>query len=164
MKKIAIFLSAAALLLMAGGCGLASSETGAQPAARPPATSEKAVQKETNPKMRINVTANGKVIVYQLNSSRAAKELYAQLPLTAEVKNFSNNEKVFYPPKKLNTADTPLADAGKDTLAYYAPWGDVVLFYAPFGKGSGLYALGEAVSGKELVEALSGTVEIAAAN
>jgi hypothetical protein len=32
-----------------------------------------------------------------------------------------------------------LADARTGTLAYYAPWGDVVMFYKEFGTASGLY-------------------------
>jgi hypothetical protein len=111
--------------------------------------------------MRINVTANGNTIVFQLNDSLAAKDLYAQLPLRIEVENHSNNEKIFYPPKKLGTANTPLVIAAQiGTLAYYAPWGDVVLFYGRFGSAAGLYELGHAVQGAEHIKALSGSIEI----
>lgn len=110
--------------------------------------------------MRISVTSSGKTVIFELNNSQAAKELYGQLPLTVEVENFSTNEKVFYPPQKLNTKDAPMADAGKGTLAYYSPWADVVMFYAHFGRGGSLYELGQAVSGADLIESLSGTIEI----
>ena len=86
--------------------------------------------------------------------------LYAQLPLSMEVENFSTNEKVFYPPQKLNTQNTPLANADIGTLAYYSPWGDVVMFYDYFGKGGQLYELGLAISGQESIELLSGTIVI----
>lgn len=36
------------------------------------------------------------------------------------------------------------------------------MFYDYFGRGSSLYELGEAVSGEDLIESLSGTIEIAA--
>lgn len=110
--------------------------------------------------MQISVNANGKITVFQLNDSAAAKELYDQLPLTVEVENYSTNEKIFYPPKKLATSDTPPADARRGTLAYYAPWGDVVMFYADFGKASGLYELGHAVSGMEHIKEFSGMIKI----
>lgn len=48
------------------------------------------------------------------------------------------------------------------TLAYYEPWADVVMYYAPFGQGSGLYELGRAVSGRENIEKLSGAITITA--
>ena len=90
---------------------------------------EKVPKTEENKPMKIQVQAGEHVIVYALNNSRAAKELYAQLPLRTTVENFSTNEKVFYPPQKLSIAGAPFVDAQKGTLAYYAPWGDVVMFY-----------------------------------
>ncbi len=111
--------------------------------------------------MRIQVqTEKKKITVFQLNDSEAAKELYAQLPLTIKVEDYSSNEKIFYPPKKLATANTPLADAKAGTLAYFAPWGNVVMFYDRFGSYKGLYALGEAVAGGEYIKQVSGTIKV----
>jgi hypothetical protein len=110
--------------------------------------------------MKINVKANSNIIVFKLNNSPAANELYAQLPLSITVENYSNNEKIFYPPKKLNTTNTPQADARAGTLAYYAPWGDVVMFYGSFGSAAGLYELGHAISGSEYIQGMSGTIQI----
>ena len=110
--------------------------------------------------MKINVKADGNTTVFELNNSPAAKELYSQLPLSITVENYSNNEKIFYPSKKLDTTDTPLADARAGTLAYYAPWGDVVMFYGRFGSAPGLYELGHAVSGSEYIQGMSGTIRV----
>jgi hypothetical protein len=110
--------------------------------------------------IKLHVKANGKTTVFELNNSPAAKDLYAQLPLSIKVENYSNNEKIFYPPKKLNTTDTPKADAKAGTLAYYAPWGDVVMFYGSFGSAAGLHELGHAVSGSDYIQGMTGTIEI----
>ncbi len=110
--------------------------------------------------MKITIFANGNATTFQLNDSQAAKDLYNQLPLKIEVENYSNNEKIFYPPKKLATGNTPPANAKTGTLAYYAPWGDVVMFYKDFGTASGLYELGNAISGIKNIEKMSGTIEI----
>ncbi|MFX1240692.1 MAG: cyclophilin-like fold protein [Promethearchaeota archaeon] len=110
--------------------------------------------------MQINVQYNSYTIVYELNNSQAAKELYEQLPLTITVEDFGNNEKIFYPPKKLDTTGTPLANAQFGTLAYYAPWGDVVMFYDDFGSASGLYELGNVISGGEYIKNMSGRIQI----
>lgn len=110
--------------------------------------------------MKIRVKSNGKTTVFELNNSSAARDLYAQLPMTIKVENYSNDEKIFYPPKKLNTSDTPKADARVGTLAYYAPWGDVVMFYGDFGSAAGLYELGRAVSGGENIRKMSGDIRI----
>ena len=119
---------------------------------------------ETKTAMKIRVVANGKTTVFELNNSPAARDLYAQLPLSITVENYGNNEKIFYPPKKLNTNDTPRADARAGTLAYYAPWGDVVMFYGSFGSAKGLYELGHAVSGSEYIQRMSGTIRIEKGN
>lgn len=110
--------------------------------------------------MNIHVKANGKTTVFELNTSPAARDLYAQLPLHINVEDYSDNEKIFYPPKKLNTADTPKANAKAGTLAYYAPWGDVVMFYKDFGSAAGLYELGHAIAGSEHIPEMSGTIQI----
>lgn len=111
--------------------------------------------------MHMTVIANGDTIVFQLNDSQAARDLYAQLPLSVEVENYSTNEKIFYPPNKLDTSGTPLAsNVQPGTLAYYAPWGDVVMFYGSFGSAAGLYELGHAVQGGEHIRGLSGMIRI----
>lgn len=110
--------------------------------------------------MRIRVISNGNTTVFELNNSQASQELYAQLPLSIKVENFGNNEKIFYLPHKLSTNNTPVANAKNGTLAYYAPWGNVVMFYKDFGKASGLYELGEVVLGIEHIKNLFGTIEI----
>lgn len=115
-------------------------------------------------KMKISIYSNGTNIIFELNNSTASKDLYDQLPLTIEVENFSNNEKIFYPPKKLSTNNTPLANAKNGTLAYYAPWGDVVMFYKDFGSASGLYDLGNIVNGIEYIKDISGTIKIEKVN
>ncbi|MDK2825882.1 MAG: hypothetical protein PWQ44_1059 [Methanolobus sp.] len=117
-------------------------------------------QEEEETKMIISVQANGNTTIFELNDGNAAKELYEQLPLTIDVEDFSNNEKIFYPPKKLGTTNTPMANAKAGTLAYYAPWGDVVMFYDKFGSAGGLYELGNVVSGGEYIKNMSGTILI----
>lgn len=115
---------------------------------------------EKDATMKICVKANGMTTVFELNNSPAARDLYYQLPLSIKIEDYSDNEKIFYPPRKLNKADTPTADAKAGTLAYYAPWGDVVMFYKDFGSASGLYELGHAISGSQNIPKMSGTIQI----
>lgn len=110
--------------------------------------------------MKISVNSNGNITVFELNNSSASKELYAQLPFSIKVENFGNNEKIFYPPEKLSISNTPTANAKNGTLAYYAPWGDVVMFYKDFGSAGGLYELGKVILGAEYIKNMSGTIEV----
>ncbi len=109
---------------------------------------------------QIQVQFDGGTVVYELNGSAAADSLLAQLPLTLAVEDYSTNEKIFYPPQALDTTDAPLAEGGAGTLAYYAPWGDVVLFYDRFGANASLYELGQAVSGADRIGQMSGTITV----
>ena len=111
--------------------------------------------------MQISVSDGNNTIIYELNDSTAASNLYRQLPLTTEVENFSSNEKIFYPSSDLNTDDTELATkGGRGVLAYYAPWADVVMFYDTFSSANGLYELGRAIEGSNQIENLSGKITI----
>ncbi|MGD8445609.1 MAG: cyclophilin-like fold protein [Desulfobacterales bacterium] len=46
---------------------------------------------ETMTAMQISVKANGKTTVFELNNSPAARDLYAQLPLSIKVENYSDS-------------------------------------------------------------------------
>lgn len=162
MKKKCLAVLVMFAVLTVSGCG-ESVGTEPEPEQGNELTAESEPEQELKMKettMKISVKSADYEIIYELNNSQAARELYEQLPLTLEVEDFSTNEKTFYPPKELDTSDAPMADADRGTLAYYAPWADVVMFYDYFGKGGGLYELGEAVSGEEDIERLSGEIEI----
>ena len=120
-----------------------------------PADGEQAVAQR-----QISVRFGDNTAVYALNDSNAADSLYAMLPLTVEIQDYSDNEKIFYPEQGLDTSDTPLAQGGAGTLAYYEPWGDVVFFYDDYSENPSLFELGQAVSGGELVSGMTGTVVI----
>ena len=111
---------------------------------------------------QITVTWDENQILCELNDSPAAHSLLAQLPMTIEVEDYSTNEKIFYPSTPLETVDSPLAQAGAGTLAYYEPWGDVVFFYGDYNENPGLFELGQVVSGAELIAQMSGTITIEA--
>ena len=76
-----------------------------------------------------------------------ARGLVGQLPLTLDVEPFGSNEQTFYPPEALDCSDAPLAEGGAGVLAYYEPWGDVVMFYDGFSGNGSLYELGRATAG-----------------
>lgn len=125
----------------------------------PPGSRVDEEEKEEEENMKILVKSDEYEIIYELNDSRAAEELYAQLPLTTEVEPFSSNEMTFYP-EKLSTEDTPLSGGEPGSLSYYEPWGDVVMFYAPCAPNNSLYELGTVISGEEFIERLSGTITV----
>lgn len=164
MTRFPVFLYAM-LMIPTTACGNAAS------APEPPAPQESAPQaaeQDANESMQpepavgrqIQIAFGENTLVYELNDSQAAADLYDQLPLTLEIEDYSTNEKIFYPPEALDTTDAPQAEGGAGVLAYYEPWGDVVLFYDDFSMNGSLYALGQIASGSEQIRELTGTVTI----
>lgn len=152
----------AAGLGIAGADSAGGAENTAEEAGAGSAVSEQpAAQAEAAAADRLAVRCGDIEVIYELNDSPAAASLAAQLPLTLEVEDYSTNEKIFYPPQELDTSDTPAAEGGAGTLAYYAPWGDVVMFYGDYSANSSLYELGEAVSGADQISRMSGSIEVA---
>lgn len=161
MKRILRYMMAylTVLAVLLPGCAGAQDEKG-EPSIQSGNEVVSDLDSYGNTGLQIRVETDSESIVFVLNDSLAAKSFYDQLPLTLPVENYSTNEKIFYPPEELDVSDAPPAEGPAGTLAYYAPWGDVVLFYAPCQNAGGLYQLGEAVSGTEQIENLSGEIRI----
>ncbi len=145
MKKIFCLFILCFMVFTLAACG--NSDTAAQDAEPPEQTGEasggetSAVDGEQNGSTGrlIAVQFEENTVVYQLNDGTAADSLFAQLPFTVEIEDYSTNEKIFYPPCELDTSDSPLATEGAGTLAYYEPWGDVVFFYGGYNENPYLY-------------------------
>ncbi len=182
MNQIGMW-AAAVLGICAAGCGgmgawenVSAAETAkaaemaetAKPAEQIPSQAESESASEEGAEggeetvMKLSVASSEYEVIFELNGSGAARQLYGQLPLTVEAQPFSSNEITFYPPERLDTENTPLSGGETGSLAYYAPWGDVVLFYAPCSPNGSLYGLGMAVSGGENISRLAGTLTVSA--
>ena len=110
--------------------------------------------------LKIKVVANGKEIVFALNDTSVSRSFYAQLPLTVAVENYSNNEKIFQPPKKLDCSKVQEGACPVGTIAYFSPWNNVCLYYGDMSRYPGLYVMGKAVSGTEQIRNITGKVKI----
>ncbi|SKA11467.1 hypothetical protein SAMN02745152_02219 [Treponema berlinense] len=110
--------------------------------------------------MKISVSDGKNKIVYELNASGQSKSLYSQLPIKVQIENYSTNEKIFYPKEKIPLKNGIEGSGDSGTLAYFSPWGNIVLFYGKFSEYPGLFILGKAVSGAENIKNLSGIVSV----
>jgi hypothetical protein len=103
--------------------------------------------------MNIRLTINGKAINANLITNATAKDFLSLLPMTVTLDDYAATEKITYLPRKLSTADAPAgSDPSVGDLAYYAPWGNLAIFYRDSGYAKGLVPLGRIDSG---IEALS---------
>ena len=103
--------------------------------------------------MKIRLTINGKSMTATLDDNPAARDFLALLPITLKLEDYASTEKVAYLPRKLSTQGAPAGiDPDVGDIAYYAPWGNLAIFYRDFGYSTGLVRLGRFDAG---VEALS---------
>ena len=161
MKKIFLLLSLLLMTFSLTACNAQVEPTQDNTTANTNVkTTTETTSTSTQTKIIKLTTTNNQTIEIELNNSPSANDLYNQLPLSIDLEDYSTNEKIFYPPNKLNTESTPKATPKIGTLAYYEPWGDVVIFYDDFHANNDLYELGHVISGEDIVSELSGIVTI----
>lgn len=95
----------------------------------------------------LRLTINGNVLSATLEDSPAARDFRAMLPLTLKIRDFNGTEKISDLPGRLSEKDAPegvTPEAGD--LTYYAPWGNLAVFYRDFSWSRGLIRLGHVTS------------------
>ena len=88
--------------------------------------------------MKIRITVNGQALVGSLDDTAAARDFASQLPMSLTLEDYAATEKINYLPVKLSTADAPRGmDPAVGDITYYAPWGNLAIFYrdAPYAAG-----------------------------
>lgn len=104
----------------------------------------------SNEEARIKLSFNDNEVYVRLNNSKASNDFLSMLPLTLEFEDFNNTEKIAYLPRSLTTEDAPSGYTPKaGDFSYYAPWGNLSIFYKDFRYSDSLVKLGEFESGIE---------------
>ena len=93
--------------------------------------------------MRIEISISGQLFTATLGGGAASHDLVSQLPLTVEMVDHGGVEKTGPLPSPLSLDGQPAgADPGVGDLGYYAPGGDVVLYYGDQSYFTGIVVLG----------------------
>jgi len=109
------------------------------------------VAAQTRPIMKIRIAFNARAVTATLAESPAAREFFAQLPLTLSLKDYAATEKIAYLPRKLRAIEGGNAGLTPEPgdIAYYAPWGNLAIFYKGADHAQGLVKLGHVHEGAE---------------
>jgi hypothetical protein len=95
-----------------------------------------------------------------LLDNATARDFLSLLPMTLTLEDYNSTEKIGYPPRKLSTAGAPAGiDPSVGDIAYYAPWGNLAIFYKNFEYSKGLIGLGRVTSGIEALN-VPGSVKV----
>lgn len=78
-----------------------------------------------------------------LEDNPSAHDLVSMLPLDLKIADYATNEKIAYLPRKLTEEGAGrFGNEAVGDLCYYAPWGNLAMFHAPYRWSRGLIRLG----------------------
>jgi hypothetical protein len=114
--------------------------------------------------MKIRIDLEGTAITATLVDNETSRDFVFLPPLSLTLTDYAGTEKISDLPRRLSTEGAP---DGSDPLvgdiAYYAPWGNLAIFYRDFGYSRGLVQLGKIDSGLEVLsgsDPLTVTIEL----
>lgn len=111
--------------------------------------------------MNIRLTVDGRVVNATLNDNPSARDFATLLPLTLDLSDFHGTERISDLPRRLTTAGAPdSAEPKAGDVAFYAPWGNLAIYYRDAPRASGVVVLGRLADGGADVVAAAGRVTI----
>ena len=106
-----------------------------------------------NLSMKIRLVIGDNSATATLDDTAASRDFYNMLPMTLMLEDYASTEKIAYPERKLATTGAPEGyDPSAGDITYYAPWGNLALFYKDFSYSRGLIRLGEFDDGGALLK------------
>jgi len=94
--------------------------------------------------MKIRIKLENQTLTATLADNATSRDFVSLLPLTLTLKDYASTEKISYLPRKLASKGAPPGcDPDVGDITYYAPWGNLAIFYKDFGYSDGLIKLGE---------------------
>ena len=161
MKAWIIALTLLTGVVLAGN-GLATervAHNGGQSASAVSAEEKKYMAKQGIQQVRLSV-GNKKAVVV-LDDNPASRDFLSMLPLTLTFEDYNGTEKIGSLPRKLKAQDAPTScDPDVGSFTYYAPWGNLAIFYRDFRHSNGLVPLGRVESGMEVLADMRDGVSI----
>ncbi|MFT3688615.1 cyclophilin-like fold protein [Paenirhodobacter sp.] len=93
--------------------------------------------------MKIRLTLQGAVLTATLEDNAASRDFLAMLPLDLTLADYNATEKIADLPARLSTDGSPEGvDPSVGDITYFAPWGNLAIFYRDFRYSRGLIRLG----------------------
>ncbi|GHD36257.1 hypothetical protein GCM10010317_000390 [Streptomyces mirabilis] len=133
LRALARAATATAVLLTVAACtetSPASPRATSSARQQTPTAEAHIAPSDRNTAMDIRVTVDGRPVDATLNDSPAARDFAGLLPLTLDLEDFHQTERIADLPRRLTTSGAPEPAAPKaGDLTYYAPWGNLALFY-----------------------------------
>jgi hypothetical protein len=131
--------------------GVAAQYNGHDGALAPQHAPARAVLLDAASTVKIHIRIGDRIIPATLNGSKAAQDFASLLPLSLTLEDYASTEKVSDLPRRLSTdAAPPGFDPSVGDITYYAPWGNLAIFYKDFAYSTGLVSLGRLAAGADV--------------
>jgi len=93
--------------------------------------------------VKIRIIVEGTALSATLDDSAAGRDFASLLPMELTLSDYHGIEKIADLPRRLSTEGAPEGiDPEIGDITYFAPWGNLALFYRDFGYLRGLVRLG----------------------
>lgn len=120
---------------------------------------ESAKKMSTN--KRIKLSFDNEELYVTLENNNSTQDFLKMLPLTIKFEDYNNTEKIAMLDTKLDTTDAPSGyDPQIGDFAYYAPWGNLSVFYKDFRYSNSLLKLGTFENGIDKMKNIVDETEI----
>lgn len=97
---------------------------------------------------RIKMTFGKEEIIVRMFDNKTTKDFLSKLPMTLEFEDYAKTEKISYLNSNL-IVDKETSSKETSDFTYYAPWGNLAIFYKGYGNDGGLVKMGIIESGKD---------------
>jgi hypothetical protein len=103
--------------------------------------------------MKIRMLVDGSLVATAtLNNDQCAKDFIALLPLELALEDYAASEKIAGLPRALVTTGAPSSFTPRaGDICFYAPWGNLAIFYRDGDLSDGLVLLGRFDSGLDAI-------------
>ena len=154
MRKVRRWKHRLALLAIAALAGASIARASDAPVlAQEKSRSEQMVEEP----VKIRMIAADQTFTAVLEDSEPARDFAALLPIELVLSDYNRTEKIADLPRRLSTEGAPDGiDPMVGDIAYYAPWGNLAIFYRDFGYSRGLVRLGRLEGGVDALAKIGG--------
>lgn len=163
MRKslLGLFTLALCIFVMAEtGCGNVKTENNADKTmvSQPQSSAEKDHSLQGK---KLKLKFEDSELIVDLYDTPTSRDFITLLPMTVTLQDFNQTEKIGYLPRKLSLQLAP--DGFKPVIgdfAYYAPWGNLSIFYHDFKYSQNLVSIGRMQAGVEKLANRTGDITV----
>lgn len=102
----------------------------------------------------IRIMFDSQEVIVEMLDNPASRDFMSLLPLKLDFSDFAKAEKVATLPRRLRTQGSPTPREATGDFTYYAPWGNLAVFYHGSGSDGQLYVLGRITSNKKTLASM----------